>query len=169
MKAIQSYCLLGLFFFAATEITIAQNCPDSSASNIRRLNFVVSSKQKKFDMAPFSFQLQAKLMRLFHKKELFVIIARSSEDAVNKITAILKSKNAMIGSLWFDSHGHWQRRRSLFEIGEEEFNYMFESSGLRCERQGHLVSNLHFPLDKPVLSPSSASEQCDAQGSTRSA
>ncbi len=28
----------------------------------------------------------------------------------------------MIGNLWFDSHGHWQRRRSLFEIGKEEFN-----------------------------------------------
>jgi hypothetical protein len=62
-------------------------------------------------------------MRLFHKAELYVIVARSSEDAVKKITSVLKKKNAMIGNLWFDSHGHWQRRRSLFEVGEEEFNY----------------------------------------------
>jgi hypothetical protein len=100
----------------------AQNSGDSFVQNFRRLNFVVSSKQKKFDAAPFSFQLQARLMQLFHKKELHLIIARSTDDAVNQIIAILRKNNARIGNLWFDSHGHWQRRRSLFEIGEEEFN-----------------------------------------------
>ena len=63
-------------------------------------------------------------MRLFHKKELYVIVARSSEEAADIIASILRKKNAMIGNLWFDSHGHWQRRRSLFEIGHEEFNYL---------------------------------------------
>jgi hypothetical protein len=62
-------------------------------------------------------------MRLFHKRKLHVIVASSSEEAVNKITVILKKQDAMIGNLWFDSHGHWQRRRSLFEIGKDEFNY----------------------------------------------
>ena len=28
----------------------------------------------------------------------------------------------MIGTIWFDSHGHFNRRRSLFEIGEDEYN-----------------------------------------------
>jgi hypothetical protein len=37
---------------------------------------------------------------------------------------ILQRKHAKIGNIWFDSHGHWQRRRSLFEIGNEEFNYL---------------------------------------------
>jgi hypothetical protein len=101
--------------------TVAQDT-QSGTWEVRRLNFVVSSKQKKFDAAPFSFQLQARLMRLFHKRKLYVIVATSSEEAVNKITGILKKQDAMIGNLWFDSHGHWQRRRSLFEIGEDEFN-----------------------------------------------
>lgn len=90
---------------------------------VLRLNFLVSPKQKKIDPAPLSFQLQAKLMRLFHKRELYLIIAASSQDMANQILAILAKKNAMIGNIWFDSHGHFNRRRSLFEIGKDEFNW----------------------------------------------
>jgi len=120
--ATRSYILPFLMCIASL-ITNAQDNTTNPSSCVRRLNFVVSPKQKKFDPAPISFQLQAKLMRLFHKKQLFVIVARTSEDATKQIITILKKKNAMIGNLWFDSHGHWPRRRSLFEIGKEEFNY----------------------------------------------
>ena len=65
----------------------------------RRLNFLVSPKQKKFDAAPFSFHLQARLVRHFHKDVMFVIIATSSEDASEKITSILKAKKALIGNI----------------------------------------------------------------------
>lgn len=118
----RSFYLLALVPFVTLQ-TMAQNTLDNSSQPQRRLNFMVSPKQKKFDQAPFSFQLQAKLMRKYHKADFYVIIACSSKDMVKKITHILESKNALIGNIWFDSHGHYQRRRSLFEIGEEEFNY----------------------------------------------
>ena len=102
--------------------TMAQNDFDNSDQTQRRLNFMVSPKQKKFDQAAFSFQLQAILMRKYHKKDFYLILPGSSEEMVKRITRILKRKNALIGNIWFDSHGHFQRRRSLFEIGEEEFS-----------------------------------------------
>jgi hypothetical protein len=92
----------------------AKNITDPNSQNSRRLNFVVSPKQKKFDAAPFSFQLQARLMRLFHKKELHVIIARSTEEAVTELIAILKKKNATIGNLVRQSY-YWQRKIA-FEV-----------------------------------------------------
>lgn len=115
------FYLFVLILFVALQ-TIAQNDFDNSGQPQRRLNFMVSPKQKKFDQAAFSFQLQAILMRKYHKKDFYLILPGSSEEMVKRITRILKRKNAMIGNIWFDSHGHFQRRRSLFEIGEEEFS-----------------------------------------------
>jgi hypothetical protein len=104
----------------------AKNTSDSILQNANsklRLNFLVSPKLKKFDAAPFSFQLQAKLMQFFHKRKMYVIVAASSEDMADQVLNILEKRNAMIGNIWFDSHGHFTRRRSLFEIGADEFNY----------------------------------------------
>jgi len=102
--------------------TLQNTVAFTADTNRLRLNFLVSSKQKKFDAAPFSFQVQAKFTQLFNKKRMYVIIARSSEDMVKQIRSILEKRKAMIGNIWFDSHGHFTRRRSLFEIGSEEFN-----------------------------------------------
>ncbi len=117
----RSFYLLVLAILVTLQTT-AQNTSDYSGQPQRRLNFMVSPKQKKFDWATSSFQLQAILMRKYHKKDFHVIIARSSKEMAKQVTHILKRKNAMIGNIWFDSHGHFPRRRSLFEIGEEEFN-----------------------------------------------
>jgi hypothetical protein len=67
--------------------------------------------------------LQAKVNRLFHKKRFHLIVAGSSKDMVDQIITILHQKKAVIGNIWFDSHGHFVRRRSLFEIGHDEFSY----------------------------------------------
>lgn len=118
----RSFYLLVIIFFV-TEKTMAQNVPGNIDQPVRRINFIVSPKQKKFDQAAFSFQIQATRMRKYHKRDFYVILPGSSEKMVKKISRILRRRNAMIGNIWFDSHGHFQRRRSLFEIGEEEFNY----------------------------------------------
>ena len=88
----------------------------------KRVNFIISSKIKKVDPAPFSFQLQAWISRLFHRNRLFVVIAGSSEEMVSKVDKILQKQHAMIGNIWFDSHGHFGKRYSLFENGKDEFN-----------------------------------------------
>jgi hypothetical protein len=108
------------FYFAFTfHSVLAQE-----EKQVTRLNFLVSPRLDHFDAAPFSFQAQAKLMQLFHKKKMYVIIARSSEDMASQVIEILEKRKAVIGNIWFDSHGHFTRRRSLFEIGNDEFNYM---------------------------------------------
>jgi hypothetical protein len=119
----RSFYLLVFLLFTVCQTIVAQDAPGNSVQPLR-LNFLVSPKIKKFDGAPISFQVQATRMCKYHVGEMYVIITRSSKDMAKKITSILKRRNAMIGTLWFDSHGHFQRRRSLFEIGEEEFNYL---------------------------------------------
>ncbi len=134
LNRFRSFFLLVISLFITWE-TMAKNAPGNSDKPLRRLNFIVSPRQKHFDGAPFSFQLQAILMKKYHKNDFYVIITGSSEEMLKKITRILERKNALVGNIWFDSHGHFQRRRSLFEIGEEEFNY-------RSIRDSTLTANL---------------------------
>ena len=107
IKHVLKKSVLAILFIACLHQSIMAGVQtDSAIKKMKRLNFVVSPKQDHFDQAPFSFQLQAKLTRLFHKDELYVIIVRNSAAMSEKIIKILKEKNAMIGHLWFDSHGH---------------------------------------------------------------
>ena len=118
-----------LFVFILLTFSLDHTCfaaaPADSISkpSPRRINIIVSKKMTKPDAALISFQLQAKWHRMFHKKEMFVIIAGSVNDMTDKIVKILDRENALIGNLWFDSHGHMGRRISLFEIGNDEINY----------------------------------------------
>lgn len=88
-----------------------------------RLNFIVSPRMKKIDPSFLSFQMQVRLMQIFHGKKLYLVTAASSADAVKKIKTILEKEKAMIGNLWFDSHGKYASRKSLFSIGKEDFTY----------------------------------------------
>ena len=98
---------------------------DSTAlSTQKRINILVSCRMKILDGAPLSFQLQAKWHSMFNKKKMRVIIVGSANELVEKLDKIMAKENAMIGNLWFDSHGHMGRRVSSFEIGEDEVNYM---------------------------------------------
>ena len=90
--------------------------------NDKRINFFISVKTGKFDIAMVGSQWQAKFKSLFHKN-FYCIIVRSPEQMIRKATTILKNKNAMIGSIWFDSHGYFSRRHSSFQIGETEFSH----------------------------------------------
>lgn len=130
---LKSFYLLLFFVFATGETTGAQEVRDNSVRPPRRINFIVSPRQKKIDGAPLSFQiqtllmqvqLQAVLVRKIKKSDFFVIVPGSSKEMADIICRILKRRKAMIGNIWFDSHGHFQRRRSLFEIGEEEFSWL---------------------------------------------
>ena len=89
----------------------------------QRLNFFISCRTKKFDPASKSAQMQAWLTSLFHRKKFYCLFVKSADEMSKRLTNILKENNAVIGNLWFDSHGHFNRRRSLFEIGKDEINH----------------------------------------------
>ncbi|KIC89533.1 hypothetical protein [Flavihumibacter sp. ZG627] len=95
----------------------------SSSDYRRRLNFIVSPRMKKIDPSFLSFQMQVRLMRIFHGNKLYLVTAASSANAVKKIKATLDKEKAMIGNIWFDSHGKYASRKSLFSIGQEDFTY----------------------------------------------
>jgi len=87
-----------------------------------RHNFYVSGRDNGFHFSSFFVKAQAWVHDVSAKKFHF-IIASSDEEAVEKITRILNNKHAMIGSLWFDSHGLYKQGYSSFHIGNNEFSY----------------------------------------------
>ncbi len=105
----------------------------------KRINFFISSKTKTFDPAMQSAQVQAYINSLVNKQFVFLIVD-SAEDLKNKILPILKRHHAMIGSIWFDSHGHFSRRYSSFETGTTEFSYAKVKNGSAAKALAFLVS-----------------------------
>lgn len=104
-------------FFLLSSVAFTQHTTDK-----KRLNFYISVRTKKIDPASQSTQLQAWWQYLFRKKEFYCMFVESSEEMTRRIKKVLSEKNAVIGNIWFDSHGHFSRRRALFEIGKDEFN-----------------------------------------------
>ena len=93
------------------------NAPD------KRINIIVSCKSKYIDIATWSFQLQTHLNRTFNGKRFYFFIVSSLDEASERISRIAEKEKAMIGHLWFDSHGHFGRRISLIEVGNTEVNF----------------------------------------------
>lgn len=108
--------------FAAILILLAVSVFGQSDSVKSRINFFISVRTKKVDPATNSAQLQAKWQYLFRKGEFYCMFVESSAEMAERVTRVLIENNAMIGNIWFDSHGHFSRRKSLFEIGKDEFN-----------------------------------------------
>jgi hypothetical protein len=52
-----------------------------------------------------------------------VVVADKSEYAASRIEKLLKKHHAVIGNLWFDSHGLYKNGFSSFSIGIDNFNY----------------------------------------------
>lgn len=95
-----------------------------SVETKKRINVIVSSKLKGIDPAGIGFRLQAGWNRLFNKKRFYTIYVDSIEEAAGRISEVALRENALIGNLWFDSHGHLGRRVALVEIGNDEVNYL---------------------------------------------
>jgi hypothetical protein len=129
----------------------------------RRINIIVSSKSSLIDPAVFSFQFQAATQQLFHKKKLYFIIPGSVDEMKEKIKKILVRENAMIGCLWFDSHGHMGRRLSLVQIGKDEINYQsirdpyieyaFREIAVYCDSNTQIGLGACYSASSAVLPP----------------
>ncbi len=113
-----AFTILSLLF---TINSISQTV--NTANNKTRLNVYVISKDKKFEFLPFTVKARAFVKSIFSKKRLRVIVASKSEIAASKIELLLKKHDAIIGNLWFDSHGLYKNGFSSFSIGEDNFNY----------------------------------------------
>ena len=85
----------------------------SQTANIKkkkRMNFFVISKPTKLLDPPTRFNiLRAKIKSMLHPKKFSCIVAASAEDMSKKIQYRLEKQEAVIGSLWFDSHGAYAK------------------------------------------------------------
>ena len=96
---------------------------DTILHNSNRVNVMVVNKVRDFDMYSKTLFARAKIKSILSKGRFIVIEANSSADMLQKITVAMNKKNAMIGTLWFDSHGYFKNGYSSFSIGHEEFSY----------------------------------------------
>src|SRR5262245_58546070 len=72
----------------------------------KRMNFFIISKPKKLLDPPTRFNiLRAKFKSMLHPKKFSCIVAGSADDMSKKVEYRLRKEGAVIGSLWFDSHG----------------------------------------------------------------
>ncbi len=91
----------------------------------KHLNFFIVSKRKKGKLDPASrFDvLRAKTKSFFRPKRFAAIVAKDASQMAAKVLYHLRKYNAMIGTIWFDSHGMYKKGYSLFFIGHDEYNY----------------------------------------------
>jgi hypothetical protein len=132
MKAIKSTVLFVSVFIGTTlyaqdlfpnEPAISDSTKISRKQVLPRINFYVINKPKTFDLYTRLVIFRAKRRAAARKEKFIVIIASSTKHVKNQILQQLQARNAMIGSLWFDSHGRYQNGYSSFIIGNEEFSY----------------------------------------------
>jgi hypothetical protein len=105
-------------------------------TSARRINFYVVNKPKTLDLYSRFVIIRAKHRASTRKEKFIVIVASSTNEVKNKIIGNLEKRNAMIGSLWFDSHGRYKNGYSSFIIGNEEFSY-------KTIRDTAVTNNLH--------------------------
>src|SRR5690242_8307891 len=110
--------------FAQTD-RASQDLPDSTMdkTSIRRVNFYVVNKPKTLDLFSRLVVLRARKKGMSRRDKFIVIIATSAKEARDKMEDHLQKKNAMIGSLWFDTHGRYANGYSSFILGKDEFSY----------------------------------------------
>lgn len=144
MKAIKLTALIACFFsFSAfgqddSSNKVLETCnavPDKTIP-ARRINFYVVNKPKTLDLYSRLVIIRAKHRASTRKEKFIVIVASSTKEVKNKIIENLQKRNGIIGSLWFDSHGHYKNGYSSFTIGDEEFSY-------KTIRDTTATNNLH--------------------------
>jgi hypothetical protein len=120
-----------MFLVIVASYSVAQTSytpPDMPGSSIskksqRRVNFYVVNKPKTVDLFSRLVVLRARKKGMTRREKFIVIVARSAKEARDKMEDHLLKKNAMIGSLWFDTHGRYANGYSSFILGKDEFSY----------------------------------------------
>jgi hypothetical protein len=151
MKANQMVLLLSsmavtttIFSQGTSTISIAQcHTIQASASNSRpnqrRLNFYIANKPKTFDLFSRLVIIRARKQGLRRHHDFIAIVATSSKEVRQKMERHLRKKNAMIGSLWFDTHGRYANGYSSFILGTDEFSYKTIKDTVHTAQLRHLA------------------------------
>ncbi len=101
----------------------AVNAVSPSGKTTTRLNIYVITKDEKFELLPFTVKMRAFIKSVFHRKRMRVVVASKADFAATKICKLLTRHHALIGNIWFDSHGKYKNGFSSFSIGVDNFNY----------------------------------------------
>ena len=122
--------------------------PVGIEARINKVNFFIISKREKgrFDVPTWYNIIRTKLKSIFHGKDFMPIVAKNGNDMCAQIEKKLSKRNAIIGTIWFDSHGKFGKGYSLFTIGEDEYNY-------RSIKDSSMAA--HFVKLAPYISPES--------------
>jgi len=136
MKAIKSTVFAAGFFISTTvsaqsSIRFSDNnsIPAFNADNCtgkrsqHRVNFYIVNKPKTLDLFSRLVILRARKKGMTRRNKFVVIVATSAKEARDKVEDHLQKKNAMIGSVWFDTHGRYANGYSSFILGKDEFSY----------------------------------------------
>jgi hypothetical protein len=123
--------LIAVIFLTISNRSFAQSdcasqvTPDNAMekTSIRRVNFYIVNKPKTVDLFSRLVVLRARKKAMTRRNKFVVIVATSAKEAKDKIEDHLQTKNAMIGSLWFDTHGRYANGYSSFILGKDEFSY----------------------------------------------
>jgi len=101
--------------------SVSQTTRDTRTQH--RVNFYVVNKPKTLDLFSRLVVIRARKKAMSRGNKFIVIVARSSEEVKTKMLDYLQKKNAMVGSLWFDTHGRYANGYSSFILGKDEFSY----------------------------------------------
>jgi hypothetical protein len=127
MKAIKLTVFVASLFISTTIIAQVswQNLQDGTSGKTfqRRVNFYVVNKPKTLDLFSRLVIVRARKRGMSRREKFIVIVATSAKEVRNKMEAYLLKKDAMIGSLWFDTHGRYANGYSSFILGKDEFSY----------------------------------------------
>jgi hypothetical protein len=117
---------LGLsFHLTAQTANSTENISDNrvASPSQHRINFYVVNKPRTFDLFSKLVIVRARKKGMTRGNKFIVIVARSAQEVKAKMLDYLDKKNAMIGSLWFDTHGRYANGYSSFILGQDEFSY----------------------------------------------
>ena len=101
----------------------AINDSNTCRSFQRRVNFYVVNKPRTLDLFSRLVIIRARKKGMTRRHKFVVVVAGSSKEMKDKVEDYLQKKNAVIGSLWFDTHGHYKNGYSSFVLGKDEFSY----------------------------------------------
>lgn len=113
--------LLGILATISLTLTAQKPTYHKARVNI----FVVSRLNTgKIDFTASYVKIRAAINAAHAPNKFILVVAGSADEAARKIERKLKRKHQLIGSIWFDSHGHYADRYSSFAIGISKFSHL---------------------------------------------